>query len=109
MKIENLKQSEGNPRSIRTDRFRDLKESIEKRSKFLELRPIIYDPDTMEIIAGNMKDGNTGGNSFWRDEETALKEIAYLKKKWGKWINVGQQKTKRRLTLRVKRQQSIKL
>jgi glycosyltransferase involved in cell wall biosynthesis len=57
----------------------------------------------------NMKDGNTGGNSFWRNEETVLKEIEYLKKKWGKWIKIGQVKSKRSLSLTVKRQQSIKL
>jgi ParB-like chromosome segregation protein Spo0J len=55
MKIEELKLPEINPRSIRSDRFRDLKESIEKRAKFLEMRPIIYDPETMEVIAGNMR------------------------------------------------------
>jgi len=71
MKIEDLKTAEINPRTIRTDRFRDLKESIEKRSRFLELRPIIYDPDTMEIIAGNMR-------------IKALAELGYtdIPKKW---------------------------
>ena len=57
----------------------------------------------------NLKDTNTGGNSIWRTEEQIKKETEYLKRKWGPWIQIGQQKTKRKLSLRVKRTTSIRL
>lgn len=55
MKITDLKLNENNPRYIKTERFEKLKQSIKEFPKMLELRPIIYDPDTMNVLGGNMR------------------------------------------------------
>ena len=55
MKITELKIKKGNPRLIKDDKFLKLVKSIEEFPKMLELRPIIYDPVTMEILGGNMR------------------------------------------------------
>lgn len=55
MKLNKLKLKQGNPRFIKDDRFNDLVRSIRQMPKMLELRPLIYDPDTMELLAGNMR------------------------------------------------------
>ena len=55
MKINELKTKEGNPRLIKDDKFHKLVKSIQDFPKMLELRPIIYDPATMEILGGNMR------------------------------------------------------
>lgn len=53
--IEKLKLNESNPRYIKDDRFEKLKKSIEEFPRMLELRPIIYDPQTMDVLGGNMR------------------------------------------------------
>lgn len=55
MKINKLSQNEINPRYIEDERFEKLKQSISEFPKMLELRPIIYDPNTMQILGGNMR------------------------------------------------------
>ena len=55
MKITELKTKQGNPRLIKDDKFLKLVNSIKEFPKMLELRPIIYDPVTMEILGGNMR------------------------------------------------------
>lgn len=55
MKINELKTKTGNPRLIKDDKFQKLVKSIQEFPKMLELRPIIYDPATMEILGGNMR------------------------------------------------------
>jgi hypothetical protein len=64
MKITELKTKQGNPRLIKDDKFLKLVNSIKDFPKMLELRPIIYDPATMEILGGNMR-------------YNALKELKY--------------------------------
>ena len=63
MKLSELKLNENNPRTITKRALNELKQSIRKYSKFLELRPIIIDDDGT-IIAGNMR-------------YRALKELGY--------------------------------
>lgn len=55
MKLSKLKYQKGNPRIIKDERFKKLKKSIEEFPKMLELRPMIYNPETMEVMGGNMR------------------------------------------------------
>lgn len=55
MKISEIKLNSTNPRFIKDDKFKKLVKSISEFPKMLELRPIIYDPETKEIIGGNMR------------------------------------------------------
>lgn len=55
MKLSQLKTNPGNPRIIKDDKFKKLVKSIESFPKMLELRPIVYNPETMEILGGNMR------------------------------------------------------
>lgn len=55
MKLSDLKIKKENPRLIRDERFKKLVQSIKDFPKMLELRPMIYDPETMEILGGRMR------------------------------------------------------
>lgn len=55
MKLSDLKIKKGNPRLIKDEKFKKLVQSIKDFPKMLELRPMIYDPETMEILGGNMR------------------------------------------------------
>jgi len=55
MKLKKLKVKERNPRKIYPEAMDKLKESIERDPQFMRLRPIVYDPDSMEIIGGNQR------------------------------------------------------
>lgn len=55
MKLSQLKVKANNPRLIKDDKFKKLVKSIEVFPKMLELRQIIYDPLTMEVLGGNMR------------------------------------------------------
>jgi hypothetical protein len=56
MKLSKLKLNDKNPRFIRDEKFELLKANIEKYPRFLEKRPIVYDPeDGNKILAGNMR------------------------------------------------------
>ena len=55
MKLSSLKYQKANPRIIKDERFYKLKKSIEEFPKMLELRPMIYNPSTMEVMGGNMR------------------------------------------------------
>ena len=53
--ISKFKFNESNPRLIKDHRFEELKKSISEFPKMLELRPVVYDPDTMAVLGGNMR------------------------------------------------------
>lgn len=53
--INKLKYQAGNPRIIKDERFKKLVKSIEEFPKMLELRPMVYNPETMEVMGGNMR------------------------------------------------------
>ena len=55
MKVSELKTGTKNPRKIKGPSFEKLKKSIQEFPKMMELRPIVYDPETMEILGGNMR------------------------------------------------------
>ena len=55
MKITELKINPENPRIIKDEKFLKLKKSIQEFPKMMELRPIIYDPETKFILGGNMR------------------------------------------------------
>ncbi len=55
MKLSKLKLTANNPRYIKDDKFESLKNSIKEFPKMLELRPIVYDPKTFELLGGNMR------------------------------------------------------
>ena len=55
MKIDDLKYNPGNPRQIKGEKLDSLKRSIEQFPKMMALRPIVYDPATMEVLGGNMR------------------------------------------------------
>lgn len=55
MKLSKLKPKDGNPRFIKDDKFDKLVNSIKEFPKMMELRPMIYDPETMEVLGGNMR------------------------------------------------------
>ena len=55
MKVSQLKLNKKNPRKISPDQMEKLKSSIQKFPKMMSLRPIVYDPDTMEVLGGNQR------------------------------------------------------
>jgi ParB-like chromosome segregation protein Spo0J len=55
MKVNQLKYNPENPRRISPDQLDKLVKSIESLPKMMELRPIVYDPDTMHILGGNQR------------------------------------------------------
>jgi len=55
MKVSQLKLNKKNPRKISPQQMEKLKASIEKFPKMMSLRPIVYDPDTMEVLGGNQR------------------------------------------------------
>ena len=66
MKLSDIKPNPKNPRVIKDDRFKALKESISKFPKMMALRPIVVD-DYGIILGGNMRyralaQGSASGN-----------------------------------------------
>ena len=55
MKVSQLKLNKKNPRKISPQQMEKLKASIEKFPKMMSLRPIVYDPNTMEVLGGNQR------------------------------------------------------
>ena len=55
MRLSELKLKGDNPRTIKDEKFTKLVNSIKEFPKMLELRPLIYDPATMEVLGGNMR------------------------------------------------------
>lgn len=55
MKVNKLKYNPDNPRRISPDALDKLVKSIEKLPKMMELRPIVYDPETMQVLGGNQR------------------------------------------------------
>ena len=55
MKVSQLKLNKKNPRKISPQQMEKLKASIQKFPKMMSLRPIVYDPDTMEVLGGNQR------------------------------------------------------
>ena len=55
MKLSKLKYNPDNPRRISPEQLDKLVKSIESLPKMMELRPIVYDPDTMHILGGNQR------------------------------------------------------
>lgn len=55
MKLNKLKFNPENPRRISPEQLDKLVKSIESLPKMMELRPIVYDPDTMHILGGNQR------------------------------------------------------
>ena len=55
MKVAKLKNKDRNPRKISPDQLDKLKESITAFPKMMELRPIVYDPETMQVLGGNQR------------------------------------------------------
>lgn len=55
MKISVLKPNPDNPRTISQQQLERLKQSLQDFGKMMELRPIIYDPDTMIVLGGNQR------------------------------------------------------
>ena len=55
MDIKRLKLNDKNPRFIKDDKFKKLVKSISEFPKMMELRPIVYDPESFEILGGNMR------------------------------------------------------
>ena len=55
MKVSQLKHKAANPRKIDQLQIDKLVKSIREFPKMMELRPIVYDPDTMEVLGGNQR------------------------------------------------------
>jgi len=55
MKISQLKIKANNPRKIDAPQIEKLMQSIKDFPKMMELRPIVYDPVTMEVLGGNQR------------------------------------------------------
>ena len=52
--IQKIKGNENNPRTLKTDKFKKLVNSIKEFPKMLEIRPIIVD-ENMMVLGGNMR------------------------------------------------------
>ena len=55
MKLTKLKYNPDNPRRISPEQLDRLIKSIESLPKMMELRPIVYDPNTMYVLGGNQR------------------------------------------------------
>ena len=55
MKVSQLKIKANNPRKIDQPQIEKLMQSIKDFPKMMEIRPIVYDPDTMEVLGGNQR------------------------------------------------------
>jgi len=55
MKVKELKLNAKNPRRISPDHLAKLASSITNFPKMMELRPIVYDPETMQVLGGNQR------------------------------------------------------
>ena len=55
MKLSKLKYNPENPRRISPEQLDKLVKSIESLPKMMELRPIVYDPNTMYVLGGNQR------------------------------------------------------
>lgn len=55
MKISQLKTKSNNPRKIDQPQIEKLMQSIKDFPAMMELRPIVYDPITMEVLGGNQR------------------------------------------------------
>lgn len=53
-KLKDLKPNPDNPRVLRDEKFRKLRQSIQDFPKMMELRPIVVDQDNM-VLGGNMR------------------------------------------------------
>lgn len=53
------------------------------------------------------RDNNAGGSSEFRTATTVTREMEYLKRKWGKYIQFSSVKTKESIKLKVPRKQDI--
>ena len=53
--LRSLSKKHNNPRTISKKEMDKLKKSVTKFSKMLPLRPIVYDPKTMEVLGGNQR------------------------------------------------------
>ena len=80
MKLKNLKPNPNNPRNISTEQLRKLKKSIEVLPQMMELRPIIYDPENMEVLGGNQRLAALTSLGFDEIPETWCKAAANLTK-----------------------------
>ena len=55
MKISDIKENPRNPRKISADHLEKLVKSIKDDPEMMSLRPIVYDPETMEDLGGNQR------------------------------------------------------
>lgn len=55
MKVSKLKYNPDNPRKISATDMEKLKKSIENFPEMMELRPMVYDPETMQVLGGNQR------------------------------------------------------
>lgn len=55
MKLSKLKMNPNNPRKIAPHALQKLMDSIERDPDFMVLRPIVYDPETMQVLGGNQR------------------------------------------------------
>ena len=55
MKLSKLKYGKNNPRKISAEALEQLKKSITDFPGMLELRPLIFDPVTFEVLGGNQR------------------------------------------------------
>lgn len=55
MKVSQLKIKANNPRKIDAPQIDKLMQSIKDFPKMMDIRPIVYDPDTMEVLGGNQR------------------------------------------------------
>lgn len=53
------------------------------------------------------RDTNSGGNAIYRTRDKIEAEKAYLKRKWGRYVDFGQYKTQEKSRILVSRKQSI--
>lgn len=70
--IDKLKPNPNNPRTISTEKFRKLVNSIKEFPKMLELRPLIVDEDFV-VLGGNMR--------LEALKELQILEVPYIQKK----------------------------
>lgn len=53
--LSKLKYKKNNPRTISPEDLEKLKASIQDFPKMMKYRPMVYDPETMEVLGGNQR------------------------------------------------------
>lgn len=94
-------------RDIWFDETNKLKVDIDFSLQVLLKKRFVWVENRFSFVQS--RNNNIGGNAFLRTEKRHKAEIEYLKKKWGKYLDIKQSKAGEKVSIKVKRQQRIEV